>query len=36
LEARHFSGVSVHTINEDALIEDIYEEVNYVADKLFE
>jgi len=27
---------NIDTINEDALIEDIYEEVNYVADKLFE
>lgn len=27
---------NIDTINEDALIKDIYKEVNYVADKLFE
>lgn len=27
---------NIDTINEDALVEDIYEEVNYVADKLFD
>ena len=27
---------NIDTIDEDALVEDIYEEVNYVADKLFE
>lgn len=27
---------NIDTINEDALVEDIYEEINYVADKLFD
>lgn len=27
---------NIDTIDEDALVEDIYEEVNYVADKLFD